>query len=392
MSLKPDTESSSSSSVLPVDTTFDQVDWESYQARQLNTSRRMQAQLGVLTAYVAVFLYDLIIISNSRPTMMWPIEWNVSGMDWMFVLTLILLFFNGIVPLYTNQRMTMYYWRQFKKNRLAVLSLGYLVVLFAVGIIGPMVLDPPSLSFSDSMMPPVGLTAAPQGEVVTGTWKHPLGTNQSGMDILTMLIFGARVSLEVGLIGMFVMITIGTVVGTTAAYFGGIIDEILMRYVDLQMTFPAFMLLLLMVHLFGSSLFMIILLYGFLSWEGTARLVRSEALQRREEPYITIAESFGANKWWTISRHLVPNVSSTVITAATLTIPSFILGEAALSFIGLGDPDVFSWGQVIASGRSQLASAPWIATLPGVFLFLTVLAFNFVGDAARDAIDPRSES
>ncbi|WP_423746508.1 ABC transporter permease [Haladaptatus sp. SPP-AMP-3] len=374
----------------PVDFTFDQVDWSKYQQSRFDLPKTVRAQLAILGIYAFALLYDSFVIPSKQPTVTTPFIWDVSGIDWLFILSLVLLFFNVVVPLYENKRMSKYYWLQFRKNKLAVYSLVYLCGLVVVGIIGPLVVPEPKLTFSDSLLPPIGMTAAPQGQVVTGTWEHPLGTNQRGMDILRLMVYGARVSLEVGLIGMLVMITIGTTVGTVAAYFGGTVDEILMRYVDLQMTFPAFMLLLLTVYLFGNSLFIVILLYGFLSWEGTARLVRSEALQRREEPYIEAAESFGASERWIITHHLVPNVSSTVITAATLTIPGFILGEAALSFIGLGDPDVFSWGQVIASGRSQLASAPWIATIPGFFLFFTVLAFNFVGDAARDAIDPRS--
>ncbi len=373
-----------------MDLTFDQVDWSEYQQSRFDLSLTVRTQLAVLGIYAFALLYDSFVIPSKQPTVTTPFIWDISGIDWLFILTLILLFFNVVVPLYENKRMSKYYWSQFRKNKLAVYSLAYLCGLVVVGIVGPLVVSEPKLTFSDSLLPPVGMTAAPQGQVVTGTWEHPLGTNQRGMDILKLMVYGARVSLEVGLIGMLVMITIGTTVGTVAAYFGGTVDEILMRYVDLQMTFPAFMLLLLTVYLFGNSLFIVILLYGFLSWEGTARLVRSEALQRREEPYIEAAESFGASERRIITHHLVPNVSSTVITAATLTIPGFILGEAALSFIGLGDPDVFSWGQVIASGRSQLASAPWIATIPGFFLFFTVLAFNFVGDAARDAIDPRS--
>lgn len=373
------------------DLTFEDVDWESYERSRFDFSTRMLTQLVVLGLFALAVLYDHFIVPPRQPMVTTPFVWDVTGMDWMFILTLLLLTFNVVIPLYRNKRLTMYYWSQFRKNKLAVASLGILAVLFVVGIFGPILLQKPTQDFSNTLLPPVGLTAAPNGEPVTGTWAHPLGTTVQGKDLLTMLVFGARVSLEVGLIGMIVMISIGTTVGTVSAHFGGMVDEVLMRYTDLQMTFPAFMLLLLMVYLFGGSLFMIILLYGFLSWEGTARLVRSEALQRREEPYIKAAESFGASEWWIIRRHLVPNVSSTVITAATLVIPGFILGEASLAFLGLGDPDVISWGQIISSGRSQLATAPWIATLPGLCLFFTILAFNFVGDAARDAIDPRSE-
>jgi peptide/nickel transport system permease protein len=164
-----------------------------------------------------------------------------------------------------------------------------------------------------------------------------------------------------------------------------------MRYVDIQITFPAFFLYLLLVYLFGGSLFLMILIFGLTGWGGIARIVRSEALQRREEAYIQAAKASGASSLWTIKQHLLPNVSNSVITAATLLIPSFILFEAALSFLALGDPTTPSWGQVIADGRSDIASAWWISTLPGFFLFFTILAFNFLGDALRDALDPRQE-
>jgi peptide/nickel transport system permease protein len=180
-------------------------------------------------------------------------------------------------------------------------------------------------------------------------------------------------------------------VGTVAAYAGGLVDEALMRYVDVQLVFPAFFLYLLLTYLFGGSLFMFILIFGLTGWGSIARLVRSEALQRREEEYVRAARSAGAGTAYVIRRHLVPNVSNTVITAATLLVPGFILFEASLSFLSLGDPTVPSWGQVIAAGRDDLNTAWWVSTFPGLFLFTTILAFNFVGDAFRDALDPRQE-
>jgi len=218
---------------------------------------------------------------------------------------------------------------------------------------------------------------------------YPLGTDAQGRPLGHLVVYGMRVSMEVGLVSAALAITIGTVVGATAAHFGGAVDEVLMRYVDLQQTFPVFVLLLLLVYLYGPSLLIVVGLYGLFGWEGTGRLVRSEALQRSQEAYVRAAEAAGAGRWWIVRRHLIPNVSSTVITAATLSIPVFILGEATLAFLGFSDPQVFSWGRTIAAGRGDLATAPWISTLPGLFLFLTVLAFNFVGDALRDAIDPR---
>jgi peptide/nickel transport system permease protein len=181
-------------------------------------------------------------------------------------------------------------------------------------------------------------------------------------------------------------------VGATAAYAGGWVDEVLMRYVDIQLTFPTFFLFLFLAYLYGGSLFILIMIFGVTGWGGIARIIRSEALQRNEEEYIRAAQSAGASGLYVVRRHMVPNVSNSIITAATLNIPILILSEAALSFIGVGDVTVPSWGQVIASGRGDLSTAWWISTIPGVFLFLTILAFNFLGDALRDALDPRQET
>jgi len=193
----------------------------------------------------------------------------------------------------------------------------------------------------------------------------------------------------VGLIATLLSITLAAAVGLTAAYYGGLVDEVLMRYVDIQITFPTFFLFLLLAYTVGGSLFVLILIFGLFGWGSSARIMRAEALQRREEPYIQAAKNAGASSFWTVRRHLLPNISNSLITAASLTIPSIILAEAAIAFLGLGDLTVASWGRIISGGRDQLRTAWWIATIPGVFLFFTILAFNFLGDALRDALDPR---
>ncbi|PSQ18926.1 ABC transporter permease [Halobacteriales archaeon QS_8_69_26] len=319
--------------------------------------------------------------------------WDVTSVEWLLMVVLAFGFFNVVVPLYQNQRMTAYYWRQFKKNKAAVASLVFLIVTFVIGFVGPVFLPPPELSLTEQYLPPMGVTAQPPGyaEPISGTLAHPLGTDHQGQDMLKLVIFGMRVSMQVGLLSMSIAVGIGTLVGTTAAHAGGIVDEVLMRYVDIQSTFPVFLLLLLLIYLYGGSLILIIALYGFFGWEGIARQVRSEALQKNEEAYIQASEAAGASQWWIVRRHIIPNTSSTIITAATLAIPAFILGEATLSFLGFADPEIYSWGQVIAGGRGDLRGAPWISTVPGFFLFFMVLAFNYLGDALRDSIDPRQE-
>mgnify|MGYP000639849711 CR=1 FL=1 len=391
MATKPDT-----------DSTFDEVDWDDVRSsRSIGIGRDTIGQLLALLAMAVGLVWDYFIIENESatvnvtdvPGLNWLV-WDVLSVEWLFLLTLILITFNVALPLYQNKRLTAYYWRQFKKNKAAVAALGFLGFAILVGIVGPIVMKEPATSIEslrNAYKPPVYLTASPQGEPITGDWQHPLGTNAEGIGMLKLLVFGMRVSLEVGLIATMLSVTIGTIVGATAAHMGGMVDEVLMRYVDIQATFPTFLLLILLIYLYGGSLFIIILLFGFFSWEGTARLVRSEALQRTEESYVQASEAAGASQAWIIRRHIIPNVSSTVITNATLAIPSFILQEAALSFLGFADDDIYSWGQVISAGRGELATAPWIATLPGIVLFFTVLAFNYVGDAINDAVDPRRD-
>ena len=364
--------------------TFETIDWDEIDSsRSSGVTPALVAEVACVLALGTALAYDYLVLENEAPTV-GPIGWDVTGVEWLFAAVLLLGAFHVVRPLARHRRMTAYYWRQFRKNRVAVASLAFLGAVFVVGVFGPVVWAPPNetIDYGAAYRPPVFLG---------GSLDHALGTDAQGRPLWHLIVYGMRVSLEVGLISMVLAISIGTVVGTAAAHFGGYVDEGLMRYVDLQQTFPVFVLLLLLIYLYGASLLLIIALYGLFSWEGTARLVRSEALQRSEEEYVRASEAAGANRWWTIRRHLIPNVSSTVITAATLSIPVFILGEASLSFLGFGDPDVFSWGRTISDGRSDLSNAPWISTIPGFFLFLTVLAFNFVGDALRDAIDPRGD-
>jgi peptide/nickel transport system permease protein len=363
---------------------FEGIDWTAVDdENDGGWSAAFEAEIGAFAALAVAFLYDYVVVANEGPTLgAGGVGLDLTGVEWLLLVVLLLGTFHAVLPLARNPRMTGYYWRRFRQNRAAVGSLVFLGVVFLVGLFGPLVWTAPNeaIDYAAAYQPPV---------FMGGSWEHALGTDAQGRPVWHLIVYGMRVSLEVGLISMVFAVSIGTVVGTAAAYFGGYVDEALMRYVDIQQTFPVFVLLLLLIYLYGSSLLLIIVLYGLFSWEGTARLVRSEALQRSEEAYVRAAESAGASRWWTIRRHLIPNVSSTVITAATLSIPVFILGEASLSFLGFGDPDVFSWGRTISDGRSDLSSAPWISTVPGLFLFLTVLAFNFVGDALRDAIDPR---
>jgi peptide/nickel transport system permease protein len=382
--------------------------------------------LGSVLAIDAALLYDFFLVGTGDPTLMLgSITYDVRGTEWLLYYALVLIVVYAVVPAVRNPRQTKYYWRRFKKNRAAVLSLVFVVLLFATGLIAPAFVPAPEFKGDAQNQPPafmstplstlggdpgkcVGETTITSKETIAGgaktvyegtchgTMQYPLGTTGSGKGLLVSIVYGMRTSLEIGLLPTMIIIILGMAVGASAAYAGAgsLLDEVLMRYVDIQQVFPVFFLYLLIFYIFGLDLVGMILIFGLLQWGGTARLVRGAALQLREKEYIKAAQGVGAKSGYIIRRHMMPNVANIVVTNASLLIPGFILTEAGLAFLGLGDPTIPSWGQLIASGRGSLSldSAWWIATIPGVFLFVTVLALNYIGDALNEALDPELES
>ncbi|MFH5800847.1 ABC transporter permease [Haladaptatus sp. CMAA 1911] len=369
-------------------TTFEDINWETQTVSTVNLSKTLLIELACYLLIIALYTYDSVI--NKGPLIL---KWDVLSVEWMLAATLVAMFFHGVLPLLRNERQRQFYWQRFKKNKIAVVALCYLIVIFTIGMLGPLLIDPPHTRFTNRILPPVGITATINGVVKTGTWQYPLGTSAKGMGILTLVIYGMRISMEVGLIATIIAVFIGSLVGAVAALATatdvGWLDEVLMRYTDIQSIFPVFMLLLLLVYIFGAKLWMIIALYGIFGWEGIARTVRGEALQRSNEAYISAARASGAGMLYIVRRHLVPNSSNSIIINATIGIPIFILGEATLAFLGFSDPTTFSWGRTISAGQANIEQAWWISTIPGIFLFFTVLSFLYIGEALRDAMDPR---
>lgn len=305
------------------------------------------------------------------------------------------------IPSGSSLRLVSYYWRRMIRNRLAVFGLAFIILLALTAIVGPFFTpDPTEVDFEAKNLPPIGFSTTQSvykietdefvTTKVTGTWRHPLGTDRKGRDMLAMIVSGARVSLQVGLLATGIAIIIGTIIGVMSAYLGGWVDNALMRFTDVMMTFPFFLLLVLIVFIFGPSLVFIVIAIGLTGWTGTARMVRSESLSLRTREFVVAAKALGASDGRVVFRHLIPNVISLIIVIATLSIPGVILAEAALSFIGLGDPTTPSWGIILEEGQHSLDTAWWVAVEPGIMLLLTVLAFNFLGDGLRDAFDPKS--
>ena len=221
--------------------------------------------------------------------------------------------------------------------------------------------------------------------------QHWMGTDNLGRDVLSRMMHGASISLTVGLVAVAVSLGIGMAVGAIAGYFGGIIDQVLMRAVDALLCFPTFFLILTVVALLGPSLLNIVIVIGLVSWTGTARLVRSEFLTLRETEYVKSARVLGQNAWHIITRHILPNAAAPILVTAVLGIPDAILQEAGLSFLGFGvQPPQATWGNIIADGKTYLLDAWWLNIFPGLAILIASLSFYLAGDALREAAESRS--
>ena len=224
----------------------------------------------------------------------------------------------------------------------------------------------------------------------TGDNFYILGADALGRGLLTRIIYGSRVSLRLAAVAIFVGTLVGTTLGLTAGYFGGIIDELVMRITDIATAVPYLLLALIIVIVFGQKEYVIVGVLALASWPGIVRLVRGQTLQLKGLDYVSLAKIAGASTPRIMYRHILPGVTNTIVVATTLQVGSIILAEAILSFLGAGvPPPTPSWGSMVSDGRDYLASAWWVAFFPGIAIFLTVLAFNFIGDWLRDRWDPR---
>jgi peptide/nickel transport system permease protein len=273
-------------------------------------------------------------------------------------------------------------WRRFFRHPSATGGLLVLVFVATLAICAPFVTP-----------------YAPYQQILTlqdhaPSWLHPLGTDFVGRDVWSRLVYGARISLGVGTLGMLVAITVGGLVGAAAGYFRGWADALLMRCVDVGLSIPRIFLVLATIALWGKlGVGPLILLLGLTGWFATSRIVRADVMSVRERPYSDAIRALGARPWWIILRHVLPNSAASLIVSAALGIGNMMLLEAGLSFLGAGiQPPRPSWGNMIADGSDQLATAPWETLFPGLAIALAVMALNATGDALRDALDPKARA
>jgi len=274
-------------------------------------------------------------------------------------------------------------WRRFRRNRLAVASLAVVVLMLVLAIIAP-------------ALQRFGIIPDPTAQDVVNAYQSPalgrhlLGTDSLGRDILSKTLFGSQVSLSIGVLVQVIVLFLGGGIGLVAGYSGGWIDNALMRFTDIMYAFPDLLFVLIIVAALGPTYLNILFAIGFVAWVGLARLVRGQVLSIKEKEYVEAAHAAGTSPFKIILKHLLPNSLGPVIVTLTFGIPAAIFTEAVLDFLGVGlRPPQPSWGVMVFEGYAAVDSYPYLVIIPCVALSMTMLAFNFVGDGLRDALDPR---
>jgi len=270
------------------------------------------------------------------------------------------------------------FWRALRRNRLALAGGVVVVVLAVLALLAPVISprDPNRLDVKRILDAP--------------SKAHPLGTDQLGRDVLSRMLYGARVSLAVGFVSVGIAAAIGIVLGSLAGYHGGTTDAMVMRLVDLMLVFPRFFLLLAVLAFLRPSIWTIMTVIGLTGWMSVARLVRAEFLSLKEREFVLWSQSIGATAFRIIWRHILPNAIAPVLVAMTLGIPAAILTESGLSFLGLGvQPPHATWGNILNEGKDAIEIGWWLSVYPGLAILVTVLSYNLLGEGIRDALDPR---
>ena len=265
----------------------------------------------------------------------------------------------------------------FASNRVALAGLAFVLALVAVALFIPWISphDPYRVALDEQFLPP--------------SWRFWLGTDNFGRDVLTRILYGARISLLVGTVPSLISLVIGAAMGILSGYIGGKTDAVIMRVADMMIAFPSLLLAMVVMYTLGPNLLNIFFALALVGWASVARVVRSQTLALKGKEFIEAARANGTSRFTVMFKHIFPNVIPSLIVLFSLSIPDAIMWESSLSFLGVGvQPPEASWGLLVAKGKEYLLQAPIVAIAPGVAILLTVLAFNFVGDGLRDALDP----
>jgi peptide/nickel transport system permease protein len=270
------------------------------------------------------------------------------------------------------------FWLRLKRNQLAVIGGLIVLIMFLVAIASPWIApySPTEINMAEKLMPP--------GK------DHILGTDTKGRDVFSRIVYGARISLLVGFVAVGISLLIGVFLGAVAGYYGGWLEEIIMRFVDIMLCFPTFFLILAVIAFLEPSIWNIMIVIGVTSWMGVCRLVRAEFLSLKERDFVAAARSLGGSDLRIIFRHILPNALTPVLVIAVLGVGGAILVESALSFLGIGvQPPTPSWGNMLTDGKDLIRGASWLTLYPGLAILFTVLGYNMLGEGIRDALDPR---
>ncbi|MCF8053795.1 MAG: ABC transporter permease [Deltaproteobacteria bacterium] len=269
-------------------------------------------------------------------------------------------------------------WSRLLKNRMALSGLIIVGSVCAIALLAETLAPycPNAIDVHSILLPP--------------SFTHPLGTDQLGRDVLSRMIWGAEISLKVGLVATGLSLVIGTMLGMLAGYYGGWVDSLIMRFVDIMLCFPSLFLVLAVIAFLEPSIINIMVVIGLTSWMGIARLVRADFISLKERDFVLAARAVGASDMRIIFHHILPNAMASILVAATLGVAGAILAESALSFLGIGvQPPTPSWGNILMGGKDNMDIAWWLSVFPGLAIVITVIAYNLLGEGIRDALDPR---
>ena len=310
-------------------------------------------------------------------------------------------------------------WKRFKHNKVAVAGLFIVLFLFLIALCAPLIANnkpyiiiknkalyfPIIIDYKQfegvdlkkidgyKLFPPIPYSYSEydlNAIVVPPSSRHLLGTDEQGRDLAARMIYGTRVSIFVGFVAVFIYVTIGIIIGALAGFYGGWVDIIISRIIEIVMCFPTFFLILTILALWGQSLLNVMIVIGITGWTGIARIVRGEFFKLREQDFVVASRALGSKDWWIIFKHILPNAMAPVMVSATFGIASTILIESSLSFLGFGvQPPTPSWGDILSQSRDFIDFAWWLTLIPGFAIFITITSYNVVGEGLQDALDPK---